>query len=102
MEIALDCGLSGGCIPIKLNVSVSKVCLIFVSSGDVELNDGQTLTSSSHGFNVLSINTSKPYNSKQLFRCSAVLQKISSIFGSVAIQVLMMTSSMFLNSVSTS
>lgn len=47
-------------MPIKLKVSVRRVCFIFVSSGDVELKDGQTLTSRSHGLSVLSINTSNP------------------------------------------
>ena len=41
----------GGVIPIKFNVSVKRVCLIFRSIGEDELRDGHTLTSISQGFN---------------------------------------------------
>jgi hypothetical protein len=44
------------------NVSVSKVCFILRSIGDEELKEGHTLTYINHGFNLLSINISKPYN----------------------------------------
>lgn len=47
---------------MMFKVSVSNVCFIFLSIGDEELNDGQTLTYMSHGFSVLSIKMSNPYN----------------------------------------
>ena len=51
---------SGGCTPMRLKVSVSKVCLILLSNGEVELRLGHTLTSSSQGLRVSSMSTSNP------------------------------------------
>lgn len=48
--------------PMIFSVSVKSVCLILRSIGDDELKDGHTLTSISHGFSLLSIKISKPYN----------------------------------------
>ena len=48
--------------PMIFKVSVNKECLILRSIGEDELKDGHTFTSISHGFNLLSIKISNPYN----------------------------------------
>lgn len=47
-------------IPIRFRISVRRVCLIFLSMGEEELKDGQTLTSISHGLSLSSIKISNP------------------------------------------
>ena len=73
--------------PIKFNVSVNKICLIFLSIGEEELRDGQTLTSIIHGFRLLSINISNPYNSNPQFLLYCVFECISNITGYAEIHV---------------
>lgn len=50
-------------IPIKVNKSHSIELLIRESSPESIPNDGDRLTSSSHGFNLSSTKISNPYNS---------------------------------------
>ena len=50
-------------IPIKLNVSVTSVLLMDISSGASVAILLEMLTSRSHGFRSESISTSKPYSS---------------------------------------
>lgn len=73
--------------PIRFKVSVNKECLIFLSIGEDELKEGQTLTSIIHGFKLLSIRISNPYNSNPQFLFYWVFEWISSMTGSAAIQV---------------
>lgn len=73
--------------PIKFNVSVNKICLIFLSIGEEELRDGQTLTSIIHGFRLLSISISNPYNSNPQFLLYCVFECISNITGYAEIHV---------------
>jgi hypothetical protein len=57
--------LSYPLIPISVNASHISNVLTVLSNGDELLRDGNTLTSNIHGFNFLSIITSKPNISKQ-------------------------------------
>ena len=50
-----------GISPTRFIVSQMRLVFILRSNGDDEDNDGQMFTSISHGFNLLSINISKPY-----------------------------------------
>ena len=51
---------SNGYTPMRWRVSISSMVLIRLSRGDEELNDGHTLTSSSHAFKFASSKTSNP------------------------------------------
>ena len=57
---------------------------------------GLTLTSINHGYNLSSINTSKPNNSKQCLRCSFILLTDYSIYGSTEIHVFIIRSYIWL------
>lgn len=73
--------------PNKFNVSVNKICLIFLSMGEDELRDGHTLTSIIHGFKLLSMRISNPYNSNPQFLLYCVFECISNITGYAEIHV---------------
>lgn len=55
--------------------------------GEDELNDGHTLTYMIHGFKLLSISMSNPYNSNPQFLLSCVFECMSNITGSADMHV---------------
>lgn len=84
--------LSKFLIPARLNKFVSKLPLIAISKGESVAKEGDRLTSSNHGFKLLSIITSNPNNSKQLFLCVDDLLRLSTTLGSIEMRDFIMIS----------
>jgi hypothetical protein len=83
---------SYGETPTKFKVSQISTVFIFLSNGEELDNDGEMLTSSSHGLRFLSSKISKPKSSKHTLRCFVHLDVVLKMRGSTDINVLTITS----------
>jgi len=94
------------CLPEYIRPRSKKFAIIaaFIrwSRGESQFSEGDKFTSRSHGFRLWSTRISNPSNSKQLRRWGTNISTPDLIEGSMEMMVLIMTSSIFLNRVSSS